>query len=753
MKQNDLGLKFQRIEGDLRPMKKMMTTETDTEEILVVPPGNFTAFDSIKSRLKAVPPSKDLNNTMEKHEKIVLKGGNGNRTAKDAKKIQYGLGIDAGGTYTDAVVFDFQTNRLKCKNKALTTKWDFTQGIQSALFGLDHDILEKVELVAVSTTLATNTMVEGEGRPVGLLLMPPHDKFDIDDIDVPVKSVIGGRLRINGKVVQSVDEKEIRQVVRQMKDRQGVEAYAVSGFAGAVNPSHELEVKKIIQEETGCSVTCGHELSNLLNFKTRAKTAVINARIIPRLDKFIRELEVVLHRMGIQAPMMVVKGDGSLISADAAKERPVETILSGPAASVAGARFLTMSENAIVVDMGGTTTDTALVKEGQVEVCESGTTVEGIKTHVRALRMRTSGLGGDSAIVWKNNRFVIGPRRVAPVAWLGIHSRKLDEALGYLERNLHSFFEDAGPMQLLTTFERTETDDLTTKELGLLALLKERPYSLDELGKRSEAGHWRLLNLDRLESRGFIQYCGLTPTDLLHIKGDIRLWDDNAARKYCALLGTLSKMKSELLTDHLLDKVVVKMAVELLKKQLDEETSADELDNCHVCQALIKNLTSGVGRDYSVNITLHRPLIGIGAPAAFFVPLAGKLLGARTIVPENADVANAVGAITSKVVVRRQLKVKPTSEGFFTIEGVEGEKVFSDFDQAYSYALDELKSRVQQQGRLAGTDADEVEVFVDDSICSAIDGTRLFLGRTLTAKMAGNPHLAAIQSPHETTPV
>lgn len=681
---------------------------------------------------------------MEKHEKIILKGGNGRQTAKDEKKIRYGLGIDAGGTYTDAVVFDFQTNRLKFKNKSLTTKWDFTRGIQSALSGLDHNILKYVELVAVSTTLATNTMVEGEGRPVGLLLMLPHDKFNIDDIDVPVKSVIDGRIRINGKVVQPVDENQVRQVVRQMRDKQGVEAYAVSGFAGAVNPSHELEVKKIIREETGCSVTCGHELSNLLNFKTRAKTAVINARIIPRLDKFIRELEVVLRRMRIQAPMMVVKGDGSLIAAEAAKERPVETILSGPAASVAGARFLTMSDNAIVVDMGGTTTDTALVKAGQVEVCESGTTVEGIKTHVRALNMRTSGLGGDSAIAWKNNRFTIGPRRVAPVAWLGSHSHKLDKALSYLQRNLHSFCQNTGPMQLLTTFEMTETDNLTTKELQLLSLLQERPYSLAELGKRSEAGHWGLLNLDRLESRGLIQYCSLTPTDLLHIKGDVGLWDDNAARQYCTLIGELSGMKSEELTEYLLNKVVIKMAVELLKKQLDEEGSADELDNCRICQALINNLTSGGGKDYSVKITLHRSLIGIGAPAAFFIPSAGKLLGARTIIPENADVANAVGAITSKVVIRRQLKVKPTNEGFFSIEGVEGGKVFSDFDQAYTYALDELKNRVQQQGRLAGTDAGEVEVFVDDSICNATDGTPLFLGRTLTAQMSGNPHLAAI---------
>lgn len=144
-----------------------------------------------------------------------------------------------------------------------------------------------------------------------------------------------------------------------------------------MNPSHELEVKKILQQETGMVVTCGHELSNLLNFIVRAQTAVLNVRIVQRMIKFFKELDCVLKARGINAPVMVVKGDGTLMSSVMAKERPVETILSGPAASVAGAKLLTGLDDATVVDIGGTTTDIADLSEGIVNVCESGARVGG----------------------------------------------------------------------------------------------------------------------------------------------------------------------------------------------------------------------------------------------------------------------------------------------------------------------------------------------------------------------------------------
>jgi hypothetical protein len=145
--------------------------------------------------------------------------------------------------------------------------------------------------------------------------------------------------------------------------------------------------------------------------------------------------------------------------------------------------------------------------------------------------------------------------------------------------------------------------------------------------------------------------------------------------------------------------------------------------------------------DYTVKINLHRPVIGIGAPAMYFVPRAGEALGTKTILPPDADVANAVGAITSQVMVRKQIQIKPGDDGRFIIEGIEGAKSFEDFDQANDWAIEELRNRIIQLGRSAGTSREEVDVTFDDNICAAVDGAQLFLGRTITAYLEGRPDL------------
>ena len=148
-----------------------------------------------------------------------------------------GLGIDAGGTYTDAVVYDLTGNKLLAKKKALTTKWDFSEGIHEALSGLDPDLLASVSLVCMSTTLATNAIVENRGQKVGLLLMPPYGLFEPEDIPYEPKALISGRLEITGEPIEPVDEGEIVRIAGSMIRRFKVEAFAVSGFAGVINPS------------------------------------------------------------------------------------------------------------------------------------------------------------------------------------------------------------------------------------------------------------------------------------------------------------------------------------------------------------------------------------------------------------------------------------------------------------------------------------------------------------------------------------
>ena len=246
---------------------------------------------------------------------------------------------------------------------------------REALSGLGSRQVREIQLVSVSTTLATNAIVENDGQKVGLLLMPPPG-FDEhqESIHAP-QAVLTARLDITGKELAAPDDAQIRRIARRMCDDQGVEAFAVSGYAGSINPDHELAVKRVLLSETGRFVSCGHEMSQLLNFKMRAQTAVYNARIVPRLTRLLKDVAAVLEQTGIRASVMVVRGDGTLMSQHLAMQRPVETILSGPAASVAGARHLTGLDDAVVIDMGGTTTDIAALENGRVRLCESGSHV------------------------------------------------------------------------------------------------------------------------------------------------------------------------------------------------------------------------------------------------------------------------------------------------------------------------------------------------------------------------------------------
>ncbi len=328
--------KFETITGSRVLFEKLMTAEETTDEILVVPPEHVVEFDPVHSTLSANPIWHVRQQQPDEARIMVLEDDSPDE--EEGACLNVGLGIDAGGTYTDTVIYDLGQSRTVCKSKALTTKWDFTVGIHKALSRLDQEKLRDVELVSLSTTLATNAIVEGEGQKVGMILMPPYGRLDPHEIPFEPKAVVAGQLEITGTEISPVDEAEVKRVVRQMINRDEVKAFAVSGYAGAINPAHELMIKRIIREETGLFVTCGHELSGILNFKTRAHTAMLNARIIPKLAKLLLDLEKVLKKLSIVAPIVVVKGDGTLMSAKMAKERPVETILSGPAASVAGAR-------------------------------------------------------------------------------------------------------------------------------------------------------------------------------------------------------------------------------------------------------------------------------------------------------------------------------------------------------------------------------------------------------------------------------
>jgi N-methylhydantoinase A/oxoprolinase/acetone carboxylase beta subunit len=728
------GWRYERLVGNTRLLRAMLVAEQGSAEILHVAPGHVTTFDPRQGGLNAKPFDDQISDYAASAIEVI---DDPSPQASPVDGITIGLGIDAGGTYTDTVIYNLQRRAVLAKNKALTTRWRFAQGIAAALAGLDDRLLAQVQLVAVSTTLATNAIVEGEGQPVGLLLMPPPGQMEQIEICHQPQAVITGRMTIDGRETASVDEAHVGHIVREMVDRHHIRAFAVSGYAATINPRHELQVKQIINTETGAFVCCGHELSQLLNFKTRAETAILNARIVPRLVRFLDDLASTLADLRVTAPMVVVKGDGSLMTGTMARQRPVETILSGPAASVAGAHFLTGLRDAEVVDMGGTTTDLATLVEGNARIAAHGAMINGIQTHVQALAMTTSGLGGDSLIDFHQGDFEIGPRRVMPVARLAYQQPKTAQALDFLETVPPASRLPTRNMGLFFATGHEPGHQLNAFETALLALLRQRPYSLAELNRTLNALHPTLQVLKTLAARHVVQCSALTPTDLLHASGDFTNWDCTAARRLGRLMAELCGWPLERLVRELLGNVTQRLAMALMARELD----AVDLPTSPAAPFL-KRIVAPDHPNYQINFILKHPIIGIGAPVNCFLPDACRMLHTRAIIPNDADVANAIGAITSQVVVRRQLAIRPDDQGHFQIDGLTRQRRFATLAEADNHARDVICRRVRRLGRSAGTSQQQVTIERDDRLTRTATGEQIFLERTLSAMLKGIPDRA-----------
>jgi N-methylhydantoinase A/oxoprolinase/acetone carboxylase beta subunit len=253
----------------------------------------------------------------------------------------------------------------------------------------------------MSTTLATNGIVEGLGDKIGLILIgfQESDLLRAGLRDAlrgdPVLFIPGGH-DAHGSEVAALDTASALAWLKGPAS--AVSAFAVAGQFSIANPGHELAVRALLADRAGKPVICSHELSAWLNAPRRALTALLNARLIGIIRHLVDATERLLQAHCIAAPIMVVKGDGSLISAEAARRRPIETILSGPAASIVGASYLTGLRDGLVSDIGGTTTDIALLRDGRPRLDGQGAKVGEWVTMVEAVATHTIGLGGDSEV-------------------------------------------------------------------------------------------------------------------------------------------------------------------------------------------------------------------------------------------------------------------------------------------------------------------------------------------------------------------
>ncbi|MBR2832023.1 MAG: hypothetical protein IKE57_03745 [Oscillospiraceae bacterium] len=642
--------------------------------------------------------------------------------------MKIGIGIDTGGTCTDAVAVDLETKKLLAKGKTLTTREDLAIGIGKALDMLPQELIREAALVSLSTTLATNACIEGKGCRAKLVLFGLNDEY-LDRLGAREKyslkrdAVLCVDTHSSADGLQ-VDEPDWEALFAEHRDwlsdadaLSAVELYA--DYSGAPN---EKRFRELAGERTDAKCVVASELTSGVNVLARGATALLNARLFPIVREFVEAAEADFRRRGCTAPVMVVRSDGSLMATDLTLSRPVDTILSGPAASVLAGKGFSDSENYIIVDMGGTSTDVSVVKARKPVTAPEGIRIAGWLTSVRGIMVSPYNLGGDSAIRlvdWTPRLF---PRRVrsfcsAAVQWPEIKGklRQLLREKRYNQFPLQEFF--------YLVREPENLDHYDEAERRLIDHVRSGPRLLAHL--KTEAGidiyH---LNSERLEEEGVIMRIGMTPTDFMHIRGDYLEYDREAsvlAARY--MLQSMGRAETEEELQRFAEE-----AYALVEGQIFENLMRIALERQYPAQfgdgldgqteflirrawqerdaAGVRLLRSAFATDYT--------LIGIGAPTHLFLPKVAELMGAECLLPENAEVANAIGALAADLNVEVRVAISQRYDPgrdmtLFIVHAPTGSSSTFNRNEALAYARSQAEEAALAEARRRGA-AGEVRV-------------------------------------------
>jgi len=563
---------------------------------------------------------------------------------------RYGLGIDTGGSYTDAVIIDLDDMNVVAKRKSPTTHHDLSIGLYNAVDAVfaSSDIRpEDISLVGISTTLATNSILEGSGGEVGLILIgwnPMKEVHFGEKMQVFVK----GGFDSKGRAVASMSKAEVTEAIRSMEGK--VDAIAISGMFASMNTSQEKKVKELAKQLTGLPTVAGHELSAVLGIDKRAETAVLNAKLIPVVSKFFDDVERTFRQKGITAPIMAYKGDGSVMTLEQARLYPVETILSGPAASSMGGKVLSGIEDCVIVDIGGTSTDIAIMEGGFPQIQFEGASVGRWRTRVKAVDMYTVALGGDSRMSLDSSDVIIGPDRVIPLSTFSKDHPEIVPVI--MHDNICDYYLalDGYDAQVLTDRERRVYDSIAGK--GPMSSLKV---------KDSVEGLWVIDDeLMSLVRKGAVLMSSLTPTDLMVYKGEFRNGNpEGAAAGVHAVAMRLGMTEKQAYT-FLSDEVRVKVAEAVMSKMLDDQM----LEWRDKGSELLLRRMITLHHDCEMNMRpeFRIPIIGIGGPSRYMMSDLSRRVGAEVLFPEHNDVGNAVGAISSKISESLSATIIPTPD-------------------------------------------------------------------------------------------
>ena len=491
------------------------------------------------------------------------------------------LGLDVGGTFTDAVIID--DHRVVASAKRRTTKDNLMQGIGETLDAvLAGCNTSNIEQVTLSTTVVTNTIVEEKEQVVDLYVVTGPGR-NVDDI-FPVNPIyLQGYTDHRGIVVERTPTNVVRDIAEMVQSHSGTDLAAVSAKFGVRNPQEELSITEELKGKYN-TISNGSLLSGSLNFPRRTISAYFNTAVTPVFTVFKKNVESALSMRNINAPLHILKADGGSLPMEHMVSRPVETAFTGPAATVLGLSALGAigEEHTVALDIGGTTTDISLWKQGRPLMTKNGVSIREYPSAVRSFAVTSVGIGGESVVRIIDSDVTVGPERVGPSLALGGAEPTLGDALivlGYASYGDTTLAEQA--MEVLANRLNTSAKDSTTQTQQQLT-------------------------------------GAMTASDMARL--------------------------------------VVDKALQIIQRGIDEVVTAENKRPIYVVADIV-----------NPDVFIPAQIVVVGGTAPSLGPSIGEYLNLPVTIPENAAVANAIGAalalstieLTVHVDTKRRLLVIP----------------------------------------------------------------------------------------------
>ena len=649
-----------------------------------------------------------------------------------------GIGIDTGGTCTDISVYEHESGKVLAAAKSQTTREDLKIGILESLSKIAPELRSQASYVTLSTTLATNACVEGKGGRAGLILIGAHptvvQRYGGEYGLPPLHELMLLNLRPGDTLTDAKAlEPELREKFSACDNIAIVQISPEKDGAAL-----EQQMARIVTEILGIPVTLGSSLFSELNVLSRAASTLLNAKLVPIMAQFLAAVEAAMAQMGLKVPIWIVRSDGTLMSREFAAEHPVGTLLCGPAASVIGARRLSQAQDALIVDMGGTTTDISVVRDGYPMTAPDGIQIGSWHTMVHGVYIHTIGLGGDSRMtLGDGGALALDNRRCIPLCVLASRYPQVRDHLSALAAQT----DLRGPAQhefLVLIRAPKNEQEYSSREIRLCSALQNGPLPLQKAALIAEESFYSPFS-ERLEQEGIVLRAGLTPTDIMHIRGSYTAYDREASAMAVQYLSRRTGVSPEEFCDRADTEIIRKLYCLLVKVMLQSSDGFPaNLKEPTVLDAIAAYAYSCAGQ--SASLAALRPecssaLVGIGAPTHFYLPAAANLLGMECIIPEYASTANAFGAAVSRISVNCKLEIWPR-EGRFVLCGGPEEQTFATREEALAAGQKLICQLAENEARKRGALGDLDIETEERVICVPTKFGEVYVRTDLTARAA-----------------